>query len=71
MVDIYLGEGLGAPERVSKSFFERWDDKSIILFWRWPRDIIQEFRYGSEIFIKGKLPRFTKKQRFPIDPTEF
>ena len=44
-----------------------WYDGSRILFWRWPKDISQEFRNGCELFVKGKLPKFTKKQRMPVD----
>ena len=67
----YLEADLEALYRVIKSNFWRWDDGSIILFWRWPREITKESQDGYEIFIKGKLPRFTKKQQIPIDPTEF
>ena len=32
---------------------------------------MKECRDGCEIFIKGKLSRFTKNQRVPTDPAEF
>ena len=32
---------------------------------------MKECQYGCEIFIKDKLPRFTKKQRIPTDSAEF
>ena len=66
-----MSAGLKYLEQVSKSTFCNLDDVSIILFWRWTKDIMKEFRDGCEIFIKGKLPRFTKNQQVPIYPDEF
>ena len=66
-----MSAGLKYLEQVSKSTFCNLDDVSIILFWRWTKDIMKEFRDGCEIFNKGKLPRFTKNQRVTTDTGEF
>ena len=62
---------LESLERVSKSTFWRWDYGSSTIFRRWPGDIMKEFWDRCDIFMNGKLTRFTKKQQVPIDTTEF
>ena len=62
--------GVEALNRVGKSSFWNWDDGSSILFWRWPKEIRKECRDGCSIYIKGPLPRFTKKQRMPPSPDD-
>ena len=56
---------------MGKSSFWDWDDGSIILFWRWPKYIRHEFKDICELFVKGKLPKFTKKQSMSVDKLEF
>ena len=60
-----------ALEQVNKSTSWIWDDGSSILFWCWPRQIMKEFRDGCDIFIKVKLPSFTKNRRVPTYPAGF
>ena len=62
-----LDAGVEALIRVGKASFWGWDDGSSILFWRYPKDISQEFSDRCELLVKGNLPRFTKKQRMPMD----
>ena len=38
--DIYLEVGLEALKRVSKSTIWNWGDGSSIVFWSWPKDIM-------------------------------
>ena len=63
--------GIEALNRVGKSSFWNWDDGSSIFFWRWLKEIRQECRDGCNIFVKGLLPCFTRKQRMPPDPADF
>ena len=60
--------GVEALNRVGRSSFWNWDDGSSIFFWRWPKEIRQECRDGCNIFVKGPLPCFTRKQRMPPNP---
>ena len=62
--------GVEALNRVGKSTFWAWDGGSSLLFWRWPIEIRRECRDGCDIFVKGPLPRYTRKQRLPVDATE-
>ena len=62
-----LAEGVEALIQVGKSSFWGWDDGSNILFWMWPKDIRRECKDGCELFVKGRIPQFTKKQRMPVD----
>ena len=62
--------GVEALNRVGNSSFWNWDDGSSILFWRWPKEIRKECRDGCSIYIKGPLPRYTRKQRMPPDPDD-
>ena len=41
------------------------------MFWRWPKDIRHECRDGCDLFLKGNLLQFTKKQQMPVDKLEF
>ena len=66
-----LAAGVEALIQAGKSSLWGWDDGSSILFLRWPKDIHHECRDGCEIFVKGELPRFTKKQRMPVENLEF
>ena len=70
-IDKDLSAGAEALIRVGKSSFWGWDYGSIIIFWRDPKDIRHECRDGCELFVKGKLTRFTKKQIIPVDKLEF
>ena len=63
--------GIEALNRVGGSSFWNWDDGSSIFFWRWPKEIMQECRDGCNIFVKGRLPCYTRKQRMPPDPSDF
>ena len=63
--------GLEALNRLGGSSFWNWDDGSSIFFWRWPKEIMRECRNGCDIFVKGCLPRFARKQRMPPDPEDF
>ena len=62
--------GVEALNRVAKSTFWAWDGGSSVLFWRWPIEIRRECRDGCDIFVKGRLPRYTRKQRLPVDAME-
>ena len=57
--------------QVSKSTLCKWRYGSSIILLIWHKEIMKECQYGCEIFIKDKLPRFTKKQRIPTDSAEF
>ena len=69
-IDKDLAAGVEYLIRVGKSSFWGWDDGSSILFWRRPKDIRREYRDGCELFVKGKLPRFIKKERIPVENLE-
>ena len=65
-----LAAGVEGLSRVGKYSFWGWDDGSSILFWRWPKYIRREYRDGCELFVKGKLLRFTKKKRMLMEELE-
>ena len=66
-IDKDLAAGVEALIRVGKASFWGWDDGYSILFWRWPKEIRQEFRDRCELFVKVNIPRFTKKQRMLVE----
>ena len=59
--------GVENLSRVGKYSFWGWDDGSSILFLRWSKDVRRKYRDGCELFVKGKLLKFTKKQRIPME----
>ena len=66
-----LAAGVDALILVGKSSFYSWDDASGMMFCMWPKYIRHECRDGCELSVKGNIPRFTKKQRMPMDELEF
>ena len=52
----------------SRSEFWEWKGGSYPFFWRWPKEIKEDMRDGTPLFIKGALPRYRKPQRVPRDP---
>ena len=50
--------------RCCNSSFWEWKKGSRLIFWRWPKEFRREARDGSEVYIKDKLPNYTKKQNW-------
>jgi hypothetical protein len=54
--------------RVTKSStWSWWDDGSRPFFWRWGGDYWKESRDGTKIWIKAKLPKYSKTQKVSKD----
>jgi hypothetical protein len=53
--------------RVSKATTWSWDDGSRPFFWRWGYDYWKESRDGTKIWVKEKLPKYSKTQRVSKD----
>ena len=57
--------GRDSIERASKSSWWEWREDSSLCFWRWTKDYLKDARDETKVFVKGVLPRYTKRQRRP------
>ena len=62
--------GLDVIHRCCESRFWEWEGGSRLIFWRWPKGFRKEARDGTPIFISGKLPRYTHRQKWPTKEDE-
>ena len=60
-----MTRGFESLTRLAGSSWWEWTAGSTLLFWRWPREIRKAARDGCEIFVRQKLPRWTRTQRLP------
>ena len=44
-----------------------WSFGSTLFHWRWPQHAIKEARDGVPVFVKGNLPHYTARQRWPAE----
>lgn len=44
-----------------------WEARSVLFFWRWPREFRKEARDGTPVRIQGHLPKYRKPQRMEQD----
>ena len=57
--------------RVSNSTWWEWRAGSTCFFWRWPKQIRNEIRDGTPVYVEGKLPNFRQRQVFRLEDNEF
>ena len=53
--------------RSIRATFWEWSGKSRLIFWRWTPEYRKEARDGTPIWVKGRYPCYTKRQRRPSD----
>ena len=57
-----LEAGRDAIARARGASFWDWDAGSFPFFWRWQPEVKRDMRDGTPLFVKGKLPKFLRKQ---------
>jgi hypothetical protein len=62
-----VGAAKDCITRASHASTWGWDDGSRPFFWRWGDEYWKESRDGTKIWIKDKLPKYSKKQRVSKD----
>ena len=53
--------------RSIRATFWEWSGRSRLIFWRWTPEYRKEARDGTPIWVRGRYPCYTKRQRRPSD----
>ena len=57
--------GRDALTRANSATWWEWTEGSTLFHWRWPSHMQLEARDGVNVFVEGKLPHYTTRQRWP------
>ena len=57
--------GRDALLRAINATYWEWSCGSTLFFWRWPSHVVEHARDGVPIYVEGKLPHYTSRQRWP------